>query len=161
MTDTVTTPPRTGWLTRERNGIASFADLTRILLAVIAGLVAFWQFNQQWQIENERGARAAYREFLVISMNNPEVSRPDLLVRDATPIENERYFWYINLMNQTFEEIFAHVPEIDAWVNIAEIQIAFHCGFYLGDDFDPALYSQRFRETVQRIIEDDPLGYCH
>lgn len=97
----------------------------------------------------------------MISMNNPEVSRPDLLERDATPIENERYFWYVNLMNQTFEEVFAHVPEIDAWVNIAEIQIAFHCGFYLGDDFDPALYSQRFRETVQRIIEEDPLGYCY
>lgn len=155
------TKSRKGWLTRERNGIASFADLSRILLAVIAGLVAFWQFNQQWRIENERGARAAYREFLIISMNNPELSRPDLLDQDATPIENERYFWYVNLMSQTFEEVFAHVPEVDAWVAIAEIQIAFHCGFYLGDDYDPLLYSTRFRDTVDRIIDEDPLGFCY
>lgn len=155
------TKSRKGWLTRERSGIASFSDLSRILLAIVAGLVAFWQFNEQWRIENERGARAAYREFLVISMNNPEMSRPDLLEHDATPLEYERYFWYVNLMSQTFEEVFAHVPEVDAWVAIAEIQIAFHCAFYLGDDYDPALYSDRFQDTVARISEEDPLGFCY
>lgn len=96
-----------------------------VSLAVITGLVAFWQFNQQWRIENER------------------------------------YFWYVSLMSQAFEEVFAHVPEVDAWVAIAEIQIAFHCGFYLGDDYDPSLYSARFRGTVDRIIDEDPLGVCH
>lgn len=161
MTERSETAPRQGWLARDRNAIASFADLTRIALAVAAGLVAFWQFNEQWRIENERGARAAYRDFLVISMNNPEMSRPDLLDHDATPLEYERYFWYVNLMSQTFEEVFAHVPEVEAWVAIAEIQIAYHCGFYLGDDYDPALYSLRFRETVDRIIEEDPLGFCY
>lgn len=161
MGDTDTGAARKGWLTRERNGIASFADLTRISLAVVAGLVAFWQFNEQWRIENERGARAAYREFLVISMNNPELSRPDLLDHDATPTEYERYFWYVNLMSQTFEEVFAHVPEVDAWVSIAELQIAYHCGFYLGEDYDPALYSARFQETVTRIVAEDPLGFCY
>lgn len=149
-----------GWLVRKSTQISSFSDLSRILLTLAAGFIAFWQVNAQWQVENERAARLAFREFLTVSMNNPAYSRPDLLERPFTSLEYEQYFWYVNFMSQTFEEVFAYVPEVDAWVDLAETQIALHCAFFDSDEYVPELYSQRFQDTVARIIAENPMGAC-
>lgn len=139
------------WLRRKQIPISSAADIVRVLLAFVAGAVAFWQFNTQWAVENERGARIAYREFLNVAIEHPELADPGILGFNFSREENTEYFWYVQLMNHTFEEIFAHVPTNKAWVKLAEDQIAFHCWFYEGEAYFADVYSQTFQETVKRV----------
>ena len=149
-----------GWLTRNNPPVETVALILGIVLTITAGIVAYWQFNTQWQLENERGAKAAFREYLKISLDHPHLARPDPENRPLNAQEQEQYFWYISLMNETFEEVFAHVPDLEAWTDLAEVQIGAHCAFFQGADYVPALYSERFQNLVIQTLGTNPLGAC-
>ena len=131
---------------------ASSAGLLQVLLAIGAGVIAYWQVTEQWAAQNEQAARSPYRDFLQISMDNPNLSRG--LFDDVTysMLEEEQYFWYVTLMTETFEQVLAHVPNIDSWIDLVQQQVDMHCAFYSSEDFVPDLYSLHLQEIVDETL---------
>jgi len=130
------------------------SDLIRLSVAVLAGAIAYWQVTQQWSAQNEQAARMAYRDFLKVSMDNPKLSAGFEANGDFTVLDEEQYFWYATLMTETFEEVLAHVPNIDSWIDLVKIQVDMHCGFYVSDNFVPELYSVKLQDTVSEVLEE-------
>ena len=160
MTQPSTAEPKPSWLVRRSIEITAVLDMVRVTLMVGAILLASEQISSQWRIQNEQDARAAFRDYLRISMENPKYSHPDLLERDFDDVEAEEYFWYVQLMSQTFEEVFAHVPEVDAWIDLAEVQLTLHCRFFASENYVADLYSAQFQETIAKILAEQKPGYC-
>ena len=118
---------------------ASLAGLLQVALAVSAGVIAYWQVTEQWAVQNEQAARDAYKDFLKISMDHPTLSGGYSSDYEYTEQDDEQYFWYVTLMT-TFEQVLAYVPNIDAWIDLLELQVDIHCEYYSSDDFQPELY---------------------
>lgn len=150
----------TGKFTRRQTNWIAFSGISNAILAIIAFIVAFWQLNAQWQIQNEQAAREGFRDLLKVSMDRPHLSHPDLLDREYNDLEAEQYFWYMTLMNETFEQVLAHVPSVEAWIDLAYVQIDLHCIFYYSDEYIPELYSKEFQDLVDEVKADLPLKDC-
>ena len=131
---------------------ASLAGLLQVALAVSAGVIAYWQVTEQWAVQNEQAARDAYKDFLKISMDHPTLSGGYLSDYEYTEQDDEQYFWYVTLMTETFEQVLAYVPNIDAWIDLLELQVDIHCEYYSSDGFQPQLYSQRLQEVVDKVL---------
>lgn len=133
---------------------ASFAGLFQIILAIGAGAIAYWQVTEQWAAQNEQAARNAYRDFLKVSMENPTLSGGDFGDFQHTDIESEKYFWYATLMTETFEQVLAHVPNIESWIDLVKVQVDMHCTFYNSGDFVAELYSLELQNIVEGVISE-------
>lgn len=143
------------WLREHYVPIDAMGIILATGFALFAGVVAYVQFTTQWRLEHERQAKAAYQEFLKISLQYPHLAKPSLMAGKETPENDERYFWYVGLMNQTFEQVFEFIPDEEAWVFIAEGQFRLHCAWYaLSKDYRPEHYSDRFNAAVDAAIEE-------
>ncbi|MGI9365565.1 MAG: hypothetical protein ACR2O8_10315 [Rhizobiaceae bacterium] len=149
------------WLRKNYVPIDAIGIIVAGVIAAFAAGAAYVQFTSQWRLENAIAAKGAYREFLKLSLQYPQFSRPDLLGRKFTPTEYEQYFWYVNVMSQTFEEVFAFVPEVDNWNWIAREQFRLHCGFFHGGEYLPELYSSRFQSVVSEVLAKYPEKDCY
>ena len=149
------------WLKRYYVPIDALGVIFAAILTAIAAAGAYVQFTAQWHLENVAAAKSAYNDFMKLSLDNPMLSRPDLVDREFTALEYEKYFWYANIMSQTFERVFQYAPDQEQWNWIAREQFRLHCGFYSGDDYDPELYSERFRELVASTLADIPDSECY
>lgn len=154
------TPDNRNWIRRYASELTLCIEGFVAIGAIAVVALGLWQFNEQWKIENANQARAGYRTFLQTSLANPTYSRPDILGRPFTDAEYEQYFWYVTLMVQSFEEIFAHVPNEPRWEHVAREQFRLHCGFFSGDEYIPELYSDRFNTILQSVLDEQPEGAC-
>lgn len=153
-------PHKPNWIRRHAAELTLCVEGFVAVGAVAVFCLGLWQFNEQWKIENANQAREGYRNFLQTSLVQPNYSRPDILGRPYTDAEYEQYFWYVTLMVQSFEEIFAHVPNEPRWEYVAREQFRVHCGFFRGDDFIPELYSDTFRSILEDVLTNLPDDQC-
>lgn len=145
-------PETTNWIRRHAAELTLCVEGFVAMGAIAVFGLGLWQFSEQWKIENANQAREGYRTFLQTSLANPNYSRPDILGRPYTDAEYEQYFWYVTLMVQSFEEIFAHVPNEPRWEFIAREQFRVHCGFFRSDEFIPELYSDEFKSILEGVL---------
>ncbi|MAV48141.1 MAG: hypothetical protein CBC49_009050 [Alphaproteobacteria bacterium TMED89] len=131
---------------------AALAGLLQVALAISAGVIAYWQVTEQWAVQNEQAARDAFKDFLKISMDNPAISGGLLSDYEYTEQDDERYFWYVTLMTETFEQVLAYVPNVQAWIDLLELQVDIHCEFYASEGFQPELYSTRLQTVVDKVL---------
>jgi len=143
------------WLRRHNVPIDTLGVITATSLTTTALIVAYFQYSTQWQIEHERQAKAAYYDFMEISMENPLYSKPDLRAEALTALEYEGYYWYMQIMSQTFEQVFRFVPDQQNWNATAVLQFRLHCGFFTGDDYAAELHSEHFQSLVQQAIREE------
>jgi hypothetical protein len=145
------------WLKRHNTPIDTMGVIIATALTMTALFVAYIQYSTQWSIEHERQAKSAYYDFMKISMENPLYSKPDLRGTDLTALEYEGYYWYIQIMSQTFEQVFRFVPEQKNWNATAVLQFRLHCGYFAGDEYLAELHTQRFQSLVQEAIVEEKI----
>ena len=54
----------------------------------------------------------------------------------------------------------AHVPAVEAWIDLAKVQMDLHCVFYYSDEYIPELYTKKFQNLVAEVLKDLPLDVC-
>ena len=128
-----------------------------IATGITAGafVIAYGQYVTQSRIENARQAKDSYYRFMEISMNNPLYSKPGLREDPLTDLEYEGYYWYMQIMSQTFEQVFEFVPDEDSWTYNALLQFRLHCGFFLSEDYQPEVHSAQFQQLVDQAIDTE------
>ena len=129
-----------------------YNDFVKTGLAILAGVMTIVQFRDQWTKQNLSNARSSYLAFLNLSLQNPDLANPVLTPDEMDDDQYEIYFWYVNIMNQTFEEVLAVVDVNPAWEFTVKDQIAIHCLFYEGPDYQPELYSSRLQALVENVL---------
>ena len=141
------------WLKRHHIPIDTMGGLIATGITIGAFIIAYGQYVTQSQIENERQAKQAYYDFMEISMNNPLYSKPGLRDEPLTDLEYEGYYWYMQIMSQTFEQVFEFVNDEESWEYNALLQFQLHCGFFMSVDYVPDVHSDRFQDLVEEAIE--------
>ncbi len=86
-------------------------------------------------------------------MNNPLYSKPGLRDKPLTDLEYEGFYWYMQIMSQTLEQVFEFVPNEDSWNYNALLQFQLHCGYFTSVDYVPELHSQHFQKLVEEAID--------
>lgn len=141
------------WLKRHHIPIDTMGGIIATAITIGAFVIAYGQYVTQSRIENERQAKQAYYDFMEISMNNPLYSKPGLREEPLSDLEYEGYYWYMQIMSQTFEQVFEFVDDQDSWKYNALLQFQLHCQFFMSIDYDPELHSETFQELVDEAIE--------
>lgn len=97
------------WLERHTEIIQSIGALITIVLAVIALLGVKWQIDGAAQIQREQSARDIYREFLSLSVANPDLVSPEYCAIMAGP-RAASYTSYVDYMLYAAEQSLALDP---------------------------------------------------
>ena len=121
-------------------------------ITIGAFVIAYGQYVTQSRIENERQAKQSYYDFMEISMNNPLYSKPGLRDKPLTDLEYEGFYWYMQIMSQTLEQVFEFVPDEESWNYNALLQFRLHCGYFLSVDYLPEVHSQHFQDLVEEAL---------
>jgi len=82
-------------------------------------------------------------------MNNPLYSKPGLRDETLTDLEYEGFYWYMQIMSQTLEQVFEFVPDEESWNYNALLQFRLHCRYFLSEDYVPEVHSERFQDLVE------------
>ncbi|MDG2339595.1 MAG: hypothetical protein P8L32_00155 [Paracoccaceae bacterium] len=107
----------------------------------------------QSKIENARQAKQSYYDFMEISMNNPLFSKPGLRDEPLSDLEYEGFYWYMQIMSQTLEQVFEFVPDEESWNYNALLQFRLHCGYFLSVDYLPEVHSEHFQNLVEEALD--------
>ena len=86
-------------------------------------------------------------------MNNPLYSKPGLRDETLTALEYEGFYWYMQIMSQTLEQVFEFVPDEESWNYNALLQFRLHCRYFLSEDYVPEVHSERFQDLVEEALE--------
>lgn len=141
------------WLRKHHIPIDTMGGVLATAITLGAFVIAYGQYVTQSRIENERQAKQAYFNFMEVSMQNPLYSKPGLREEPLTDLEYEGYYWYMQIMSQTFEQVFEFVHDEESWDYNALLQFQLHCGFFTSIDYVPEVHSKRFQELVDEAIE--------
>ena len=74
-----------GWLESNSRALQALAGLITALLALLALIGVKWQIDASFDSQREQSARDIYREFLNLSISNPEFADPDYCALKASP----------------------------------------------------------------------------
>jgi hypothetical protein len=122
-------------------------------ITIGAFVVAYGQYVTQSKIENARQAKQSYYDFMEISMNNPLFSKPGLRDEPLSDLEYEGFYWYMQIMSQTLEQVFEFVPDEESWNYNALLQFRLHCGYFLSVDYLPEVHSEHFQNLVEEALD--------
>jgi len=141
------------WFKKYHIPIDTMGGIIATAITVGAFVIAYGQYVTQSKIENERQAKQAYYDFMEISMNNPLYSKPGLRDEPLTDLEYEGFYWYMQIMSQTLEQVFEFVPDEESWNYNALLQFRLHCGYFLSEDYVPEVHSERFQDLVEEALD--------
>lgn len=143
------------WFRKYHIPIDTMGGLIATAITIGAFIIAYGQYVTQANIENARQAKQSYYRFMEISMENPLYSKPGLRAEPMNDLEYEGYYWYMQMMSQTFEQVFEFVPDEANWTYNALLQFRLHCGFFLSVDYEPDVHSLRFQELVEEALDEE------
>jgi len=141
------------WLKRHHIPIDTMGGLIATAITIGAFVIAYGQYVTQSRLEHERQAKQAYYSFMEISMNNPLFSKPGLRDEPLSDLEYEGFYWYMQIMSQTLEQVFEFIPNEDSWNYNALLQFRLHCAYFQSVDYLPEMHSQHFQDLVDEAID--------
>lgn len=104
------------WLKRNAEALQAIGAILTVVLAAIALAGVKYQVNGAAAIQREQSARDIYREFLNLSVSNPDLAAPDECKLEDSPREAS-YFAYFDYMLYAAEQSMSLDPELS--VNFA------------------------------------------
>lgn len=97
------------WLKRHSEALQAMGALLTAAIAVIALIAVKYQVDASARIQREQSARDIYREFLSLSVANPDLAAPDYCAVTSGPREAS-YFSYVDYMLYAAEQSLALDP---------------------------------------------------
>lgn len=97
------------WLKRHSEALQAMGALLTAAIAVIALIAVKYQVDASARIQREQSARDIYREFLSLSVANPDLAAPDHCAVTSGPREAS-YFSYVDYMLYAAEQSLALDP---------------------------------------------------
>lgn len=139
------------WLNENGRALQAGAALVSALVGLIALFAIGWQVNAAGNLAREQSARDIYREFLNLSIQNPQFSDPDYCALEASD-KASAYGDYVSYMLYTADQVLSvdreWQPAIDDLLEAHEAAI---CTIKDGDDYSA---------PVARSIADFRLDHC-
>lgn len=142
-----------GWLKRHHIPIDTMGGSIAAGITIGAFVIAYGQYVTQSRIESERQAKQSYYNFMEISMNNPLYSKPGLRDEPLTALEYEGFYWYMQIMSQTLEQVFEFVPDEESWNYNALLKFRLHCGYFVSENYVPEVHSEHFQALVEEALD--------
>ncbi len=130
--------------------IQAIAGLLTVLLAAFALLGVKWQIDAADRIQKAQSARDIYREFLNISIANPDFSQPDYCALSKGP-RLGAYESYVDYLMYTAEQLLA----VDAeWSPVFKQALLPHKGA-ICDITDKSGYAQDVRVLIEQFQQQN------
>ena len=136
------------WFNRHGAAIQGVSALITALAAVIALVAVKIQIDAASRIQREQSAKEIYREFLNLSMANPDFARPDYCALKASP-KMAGYEAYVDYLLYTGEQVL----QMDAqWQSVVEDHLERHKD-YVCSIGDWSGYSDDVEKLVAKFKE--------
>jgi hypothetical protein len=91
------------WLETNSKALQALAGIVTALLALLALVGVKWQIDASFDAQREQSARDIYREFLNLSIGNPDFAEPDYCAIKASP-KAAAYAAYVDYMLYAAEQ---------------------------------------------------------
>ena len=114
------------WLQRNAEALQALGGIATSVIALAALIGVKWQIDATFDTQREQSARDIYREFLSLSIVNPDLARPDYCALKTSP-KVVAYESYVEYMLYAAEQSLDMDPEFRG---VFLIQFANH-GQYL------------------------------
>ncbi len=139
------------WLRHNGEALQGIGAILTALIAVVALAGVKFQIDAQEKVSREQAAREIYREFLALSIANPELADPGTCpdFDDATSV---KYDHYLEHLLYTAEEVMNANPE---WEGTFTAAFATH-GTAICSETDWSGYTT----TVQTVVADVRQNIC-
>ena len=123
--------------------------LPAVSAAVAAIAFAFSVFKNRQDLYRSRevSARGAWDKYLEMAFENPKLALADL--DKFTPLEFEKYEWFVSRMLYAAEEVLALTNDDRNWNGVIETQIGFHSPYLCGQGNE---YNSHYSAGVQKML---------
>ena len=136
------------WLETNSKALQALAGIVTAILALMALIGVKWQIDASFETQREQSARDIYREFLNISISNPDFAKPDYCALKASP-KAAAYEAYVDYMLYAAEQSLDMDPAMAAvFTGHMKAHAAFICEFEDTSSYTASIASMvsEFRE---------------
>lgn len=135
-----------GWLERNSGAVQAISGVITALLAGAALLGVKLQIDASYKVQQEQSAKEIYREFLNISIANPDLSGPDYCALQQGP-RQAAYRAYVDYVLYTAEQ----VTEMDAdWADTMADHLEAH-RHHLCEEKNPEGYTPEVEALLKKF----------
>lgn len=138
----------------------SLLEITQIAANVattigVAGIfVAYWQFREGAKAQRQATALDAWRDYLQLALENPQLAFPSLQLMEGgvEAKDRDRYKWYISLMLFACEQALAANPDDTAWQAAIVNQLKHHRVYLSMPERNFSSYEENFVRLINSAI---------
>jgi hypothetical protein len=144
-----------------------YGNLAQIASALVAGAALvgiFWQVQTNLAAGRESTVREAYRAYLRLAVEHPELADPDydrLRIGERSR-ESLRYGWFVSYLLYTCEQIVLNFPDDPEWRRTCITQIGYHdryiCAVLLRDQLTH--YDPPMRAMITESVRSSEAAEC-
>jgi hypothetical protein len=121
-------------------------------IALYAAIIALRQIREAREIGWNTDAQEAYRSYLQVCVNNPELASPNYQEIKQNALKLEKYGWFVAYLLSAAEKILAVTVDEAEWIYTIRLNIRYHKK-YLSDkegfsDDDFWCYSVDLRKLI-------------
>ncbi len=110
------------WLERHSAALQALGNIVMAIVAVAALIGVKLQVDAAYSVQREQSAKEIYREFLNISIANPDLAQPNYCSLSKSP-RAPAYDSYVEYLLYTAEQVLQASPD---WVPVFEAQLVLH-----------------------------------
>ena len=134
------------WLERHSKALQALSAIVMAVVAVAALAGVKYQIDASYRVQREQSAKEIYREFLNISIANPDFAAPDYCALRRTP-RRAAYEAYAEYLLYTAEQVIAMDG---AWAATFDEQLKTHAAYICAEP-DLIGYSDDVEALVKRF----------
>ena len=128
------------------------------LIAIFALVIAVWQIQASAKVEREASAREAFKDYLKIAIDKPELADAQQGAIDKNAKSRSSYNWFVTYFLYSAEQIFDSYPNDPYWqAGLAE-EICYHQTYLSSAEFQQSLPQQHGGKFAAFIM--DSLQNC-
>jgi len=135
--------------------LSYWATTGGILIAVVAGLAAYWKYHRDQAQHEWDQARQSYQSFIELAMNYPQFA-PGYWTREGTKdaIGSNQYRWFIARFLWACEEILTNRSNDPVWRGSLRITMVEHADYFASPTGrnDNQWYYQSVRDLIEEAI---------
>ena len=114
------------WLRRNAEAVQAIGTLLTAALAIVALIGVKWQLDGAERISQAQTAREIYRDFVALSLSNPELADPGLCP-EFSDKQDIQYDHFVEYMLYTAEQVIEADPE---WASTFEGVLEPHTTYF-------------------------------
>jgi hypothetical protein len=99
------------WLEKHSSAVQALAGILTLLIAIAALVGVKYQIDASYDTQREQSARDVYREFLNVSISNPDFAQPDYCGLSASP-KRASYESYVDYLFYAAEQSLEMDPKL-------------------------------------------------